>query len=206
MVVVKMDKIKVSQMSGKMKNVPAINTNPLSNSFCKKMNNSQNNNIICKNCYSYNMLKTYRKNCVPSFERNTNILKNKIFEEQIPLFKKNNIVRIHAHGELINTTHLKNIFKITNKNPNQTFSLYTKRTDIVNHLLDNQVKPNNMIIIYSNPIIDKPITKIPQNFDKVFNICKNKHLDKINCGAKSCNTCRNCYKFNGNNIIYEKIK
>jgi len=193
-------------MTGKMKDIPAINTNPLSNAFCQKMHNSTTKDIVCKECYSCAMLKAYRKNCVPAFERNTNILKNKISKEQIPLFKKNNIVRIHAHGELINEQHLLNFMDIAQENETITFSLYTKRTDIVNSVLAKSEKPSNMIIVYSNPIVDKPIHNIPAGFDKVFNVCRTAHLDKINCGAKSCNTCRSCYTKTGVNIIYEKIK
>ena len=201
-----MEKIKISKMTGKMKDIPAINTNPLSNVFCQKMHNTKIKDIVCSDCYSYSMLNTYRKNCVPAFERNTNILKNKISKEQIPLFKKNNIVRIHAHGELINEQHLLNFMDIANENDKITFSLYTKRTDIVNKVLENSEKPNNMIIVYSNPIVDKPIHNIPAGFDKVFNVCRTAYLDKINCGAKSCNTCRSCYTKTGANIIYEAIK
>lgn len=193
-------------MSGKMKNIPAINTNPLSNPFCQRMSSCGNDKVICKSCYSCSMLKAYRKNCVPAFERNTKILEKKIESEQIPSFGKNNIVRVHAHGELINTTHLENMFKIAEETPTKTFTIYTKRTDIVNDMLAKQEKPNNMIIIYSNPIVDKPINKVPQNFDKVFNVCRDKHLDKINCGAKNCDGCRACYNFSGANIIYERIK
>jgi len=200
------DKIKVSVMSGKMKDIPAINTNPLSNAFCQKMHNSKTKDIVCKECYSCAMLKAYRKNCVPAFERNTEILQDKISTEQIPSFKKNDIVRIHAHGELINEKHMENFIDIANKNDKITFSIYTKRMDIVNDVLAKSIKPKNMIIVYSNPMVDKPITKVPNNFDKVFNVCRTAHLDKINCGAKSCNTCRSCYTKTGANIIYEKIK
>ena len=200
------DKIKISVMSGKMKDIPAINTNPLSNAFCQRMHNSGNKNVICKDCYSCAMLKAYRKNCVPAFERNTQILQNEISQEQIPSFKKNDIVRIHAHGELINEQHMKNLMNIAEKNQTITFSLYTKRNDIVTNVLEKNEKPNNMIIVYSNPIVDKPITKVPEKFDKVFNVCRDKHKDKINCGALNCNTCRKCYKLNSENIIYEQIK
>jgi len=200
------DKLKISEMSGKMKGIPAINTNPLSNSFCKKMSSSKAQGIICKDCYSCAMLKAYRKNCVPAFERNTQMLKVQMAEEKLPVFKKNDIVRLHAHGELINQAHMKNFMRTAEKNPKITFSLYTKRSDIVNKVLDKSEKPNNMIIVYSNPLVDKPITTVPKNFNKVFNVCRDEHMDKINCGARDCNTCRKCYKMNEAKIIYEKVK
>jgi len=61
-------------------------------------------------------------------------------------------------------------------------------------------------LVYSNPKIDIPLLDIPKHFDKVFNVCRTTNLDKINCGAASCNTCRRCYNMNAENIIYEMIK
>jgi len=200
-------KIKISDMTGKLKGIPAINTNPLSNEFCKTMNSQENNNIICSKCYSCSMLKTYRKNCVPAFEKNSIILSTDEIKE-IPKIKKNNIVRINAHGELINDTHLNNLIKIIDANPNITFSLYTKRKDLISNKFDVEKKPSNLILVYSNPIIDTPIETIEYlpYFDKVFNVCRDKYRDKINCGANNCNACRKCYDKGKENIIYEMLK
>ena len=197
------DKIKISEMSGKLKGIQAINTNPLTNQFCQKMHNAKAKNIICKDCYSCAMLKAYRRNCVPAFQKNTELFENEIEDEQIPKFKKNDIVRLHAHGELINETHLKNFVKIIKANPTITFSLYTKRIDLIKSMGE---KPANMILVYSNPIVDIPMETVPEKFDKVFNVCRTAHLDKVNCGALNCNSCRKCYKLDAEKIIYEKIK
>ena len=45
-------KLKISNMTGKLKDIQAINTNTLSNSFCKKENQSNNPDKICTICYS----------------------------------------------------------------------------------------------------------------------------------------------------------
>jgi len=201
-------KIKISEMSGKLKDIQAINTNPLTNDFCQSMNASSNDSCICTHCYSCSMLLAYRKNCVPAFEYNSFHLRHDSFsDDDIPKFnKKNDIVRIHAHGEIQNATHLKNLLKIVKATPEKTFSLYTKRMDIVNEVFTLTQTPSNLIMVFSNPTIDKPILKVPKHFDKVFNVCKEKYLDKINCGAKSCNGCRNCYDKSKTNILYEAIK
>jgi len=196
--------IKISEMTGKLKGIEAINTNPLSNDFCKKMSSCGNSGIICTKCYSCSMLKSYRKNCVPAFERNSVALSTEELND-IPKLKKNDIIRIHAHGELINKLHLLNLIKIVNAYPNKTFSLYTKRKDIINNVFENTIKPDNLILVYSNSTIDVPID-IPEKFQKVFNVCRTTNLEKINCGAASCNTCRKCYDINKENIIYEMIK
>jgi len=201
-------KIKVSEMSGKLKDIQAINTNPLTNDFCQSMNASSNNNIICTQCYSCSMLLAYRKNCVPSFENNSQALLQEVIEpNDMPIFNnKNDIVRIHAHGELQNAQHLQNLLKIVKDNPAKIFSLYTKRLDIINDVLGVTQTPSNLIMVYSNPMIDKPIIKVPQHFNKVFNVVRTTNLNKINCGAKSCNGCRNCYDKTKANILYEMIK
>ena len=194
-------------MTGKLNNIQAINTNPLTNEFCKKMHASSNSNIICTQCYSCSMLKAYRRNCVPAFENNSNILNAEMTPEMIPKFsKKNDIVRIHAHGELLSMKHLLNLVDIIKATPDKTFSLYTKRIDLVDLVFDVLDKPDNLILVYSNPTIDKPLIEIPKHFDKIFNVMKNTNLDKINCGGKNCDNCRNCYDKTKDNIIYEMIK
>jgi len=145
---------------------------------------------------------------VPSFELNSKtLLQGKIYLNEMPKFNKtSNIIRLHAHGELQNTQHLKNLLTIVKANPTKTFSLYTKRIDIINDIFAKAKIPSNLIMVYSNPVIDKPITKVPMHFNKVFNVCRDKYKDRINCGAKSCNTCRLCYDKAKTNIIYEMIK
>ena len=54
--------------SGKMEDITSLNTNTLTNDFCNKMKYTE---TICKQCYSHSMLNTYRKNCVPKFEKNS---------------------------------------------------------------------------------------------------------------------------------------
>ena len=205
--------IKLSEMSGKLKGIDAINTNTCSNSFCKKMSNTDNKYVICKHCYSMNMLKTFRKNCQPSFQHNSNILSTKLIDKHdIPKFK-HELLRLHAHGELINQTHADNFIRLCKFKPDKQIVLYTKRLDLINNAICRQshtIKPDNLIIVYSNPIIDHPITKIPDSklfryVDKVFNVLS-KPDKKINCGARNCNKCRLCYKKSTTNIIYELVK
>jgi len=151
------------------------------------------------------MLHTSRISCIPCFERNSVELSTNNIE--IPKIKdKFSNVRFHAHGELINEQHFKNFIKIATAYPNKTFTLFTKRVAIVSNVLNKIDKPNNLIIVYSNPIIDKPMLDIPTHFDKVFNVVTNTTNFKINCGAKSCATCLNCFDKNKDSIIIEKLK
>ena len=49
--------LKISEMTGKLTDIPAINTNTLTNSFCTKMHAKKHPKNICGVCYSQRMLK-----------------------------------------------------------------------------------------------------------------------------------------------------
>ena len=108
--------INISQGSGKLQNIRSINTNTLTNEFCIKQN--KNKNSICNSCYSVNMLKTMRKNCVPSWEHNSDLLSKVIIQNELLPTILDAFFRFSSHGELINNIHLINLINITNKNPN----------------------------------------------------------------------------------------
>ena len=71
--------------SGKMLGIPSLNTDTTSNKFCQGMYNSKQD-IICNECYSMNMLTTFRKNCKPKFLNNSKYLSTKIRLENICLY------------------------------------------------------------------------------------------------------------------------
>tara|TARA_Y100000310_G_C20296045_1_gene629447 strand:+ start:63 stop:656 length:594 start_codon:yes stop_codon:yes gene_type:complete len=195
--------VKISKMSGKLEDIPAINTNTLSNPFCIKMNNSKNENIICTKCYSVEMLETFRKNCVPAFEHNSKVLREAVIPERYLPFINSAVFRFSGHGELINYTHLINLMNISLKNKMTTFTLWTKRKNLVNRYIKEYGKPNNLILVYSNQIINS-IAKLPENFDKTFN---NVSIDddRVNCFQK-CKDCLLCYTKNNTETIIEKVK
>jgi hypothetical protein len=195
--------LKISVMSGKLKGINAINTNTIRNSFCCLM--SKNNNLICSKCYSIKMLKTFRKNCVNAFQHNSDLLSNSIISD-IP-FLNYAYIRINAHGELINYTHLLNLINIIRYNKQTSFTLWTKRDRLINQYLNKHCKPSNLILIYSNPIINS-IADINnpryKHFDKTFN-CHDMDNGDINCNL-SCIECKLCYSHNDVNTINELIK
>ena len=208
--------IKKSEMSGKLFGIDAVNSNPLSNPFCIEQYGKEDDTIICTECYSIDMLETYRSNCVPNFENNNVTLSTIIHTDFSYLKFRNDIVRINGHGELLNQTHLHNICNMAFAFPNHTFALWSKRIDIVRKFkkwLDGKgyCFPSNLILIYSNPKKNKIVSKIPYPFHKVFN---NVNLEwnnvspnlKENCTGQKCNDCRICYNFNSENIIIELTK
>tara|TARA_Y100001938_G_scaffold21864_1_gene28218 strand:- start:2477 stop:3067 length:591 start_codon:yes stop_codon:yes gene_type:complete len=177
--------------SGKMLGIPSLNTDTTTNEFCKSMYNSKVENLICRSCYSMSMLKTFRKNCTPKFSRNSKYLSEKVQDRKTLPICPNMVGRFSSHGELINSNHLENLINICLNQPMTTFTLWTKRKDIVNRVLKNIKKPKNLILVYSNPIINKLDVKLPKHFDKVFNNVKSK-TNNVNCDSK-CLDCMKCY-------------
>lgn len=190
--------LKISTLTGKLEGFRAINTNTLSNPFCKDM---RGKDTICSQCYSAAMLEGSRKNCVKPWQVNSDILAEPL--TVIPYFM-DLVIRFHAHGELINKQHYLNFVAIANHNPQTTFALWTKRKDLIKGV----DKPTNLILIFSNPRTDKVLKRVPTGFDRVFNAIDKEHVkpaDNVNCHAK-CKDCMICYTQNDVKIIVELTK
>ena len=197
--------IKYSVMSGKLEGIPALNTSPLNNAFCQKMSNSKGNSI-CKSCYSINMLKTFRKSCDEPFRKYGEFLSDDIHPAKyLPKPPNALYIRFSAHGELINVNHTVNLFQICNNSPNTTFTLWTKRYNLVWRAIKHYGKPKNLILIYSAVGVDQVNKRLPMHFDKVF-IVQSKKDSKTNCFGK-CIDCLKCYtREDTTTHIYEEIK
>lgn len=200
--------IHISKMTGKLETFKAINSNTLTNSFCQKMSTSKRKNIICTECYSVSMLEGFRRNTVPALERNTVLSERPITETEIEQIKKDlsreTHVRIHGHGEIINWQHAVNLLVIVERNPRIMFAWWTKRKDIINKLFTRTGKPKNLIMIYSNPFVNKVLDNPPNWFNKTFNNVSS-HPDE-NCTGQKCKDCMVCYTINDTKTIIEKVK
>lgn len=193
----------VSTMSGKLNGIPAINTNTVTNDFCQKMQQGDN---ICKDCYSQSMLTKSRKNCQPSFQRNSDLLSATVLPLKDLPVTNSAWFRFNGHGELINMTHLINLSNIAWKNPQTNFALWTKRKNLIKKYLDKEgFFPKNLILIYSNPKVNS-IIQVPKYFHKVFNVLAKDNPVKGNCTGQKCMDCLRCYRHEGDSIINEHIK
>ena len=67
-----------SKMSGKLDGIPALNTDTTSNKFC--ISRSKDKNSICSQCYSWNMLRTFRKSAVPRFRKNSILISENVLD------------------------------------------------------------------------------------------------------------------------------
>jgi len=217
---------------GMLKGIPVINTSALDNPFCLKM--SKSGKFVCSYCYSIKTTIPKSPNnirCRNSWKRNRELLSKKILKyEELPMvirFRQNDkliphlVVRLNSQGELINETHYINFINLCRKNLYTTFVLYTKRVDIISkygkkeipkdhHLYNRLREVDNLVLIYSQPIINKLEDRIPDHFDKVFTVLTKEFSESnniaINC-IKKCIDCRKCYgKDNGFSKIYDQIK
>jgi hypothetical protein len=200
--------LKQSVMSGKLTGIPAYNTNTKSNEFCMRQKDTD---TICGQCYSHKMLDTYRKSCIPAWQRNSDQFADWIEWDDLP--RDNDLfVRLNGHGELINDTHFVNIIRLARKNPQTTYALWTKRASITRKFTkpyngnDFGDIPDNLILVFSNPSVDNVID-VPRGFHKVFNNVSKGSTAPQNCTGRKCMECLACYRKNsGTDIIVEMVK
>ena len=194
------------KMTGKLEGISSLNTDPFSNPFCMKM--SAQPKSVCSQCYSQAMLKAYRKSCQkPWAENGENLSKRLLTPQELPVIKKS-IFRFSAHGEIINKTMYLNYLAIARNNPDTSFTVWTKRKDIIAKI--GKAGVNNIILIYSSPILNDLNPVVPTNFDKVFTVytpdVAGPNDVKINCGKKKCIECMSCYSQNDTTHINEIVK
>ena len=199
------ERVHISNMSGKLDGLRAINTNTLTNPLCNVLHQSRDD-FICAFCYSMYMLQTHRSKCAESWQRNSDLLSGSLLHKtQIPTFV-DKAIRLHAHGEIIDEYHLINFFRIAENNPLTTFSLWSKNKKVVRAVLKQYDKPSNLILIYSNGSINKPMSAPPKGFDKVFqNVSPDRYTDIQNCTGQTCVSCMLCYN-KGTDVITEAVK
>lgn len=200
--------VTISNMTGKLEDFKALNTNTLTNDYCMKMYNSKAKDIICTKCYSAEMLQGMRKNCAPAWQRNSDVLSKGIIPPHMLPTILTAFFRISGHGEIINMTMVENIHNIITHNPHCSFAWWTKRKDMIRKFYQTREKPKNLILIYSNPRIDKPMTVPPELFDRTFNnVSKDKFIEIQNCTGQKCKDCLLCYTpGNGVTQIVEAVK
>lgn len=184
----------ITEHSGKMENIRSISTNPLTNVFCQGMHGCGNDRVICTKCYAFNLVSS-RGSLRVHMEENSKQLSEIQIPSSLPRYN-DEFMRFNSFGEVINYNHLINIFNICYMNPDTFHVVYTKRPVLFEEFA--HLKPDNLRIVESNPIIDD-VKKLPASSvaDMVFNVVTPEYLEqhpehKVNC-MQSCNVCRKCY-------------
>ena len=202
--------------TGKMAGMYSISTSCTLNKYC--IERAKNKDSICSNCFAQSMFRnSWYKWTMRRCEENTRILTESVLAlEDLPIINAF-AFRFESFGDLNNTTQVINYFNICNINPRVTFAIWTKNPFIIaNAIRDGHKKPENLIIIYSSPLKDRPVElkKIKSVFpfiDKVFTVWTSKqtaakHNICINCGARACIKCLRCYTKSSNDEIAELLK
>jgi hypothetical protein len=212
-----MQTVHISKLNGKLEGFQAISVNTLSNTFCQAMHNIKRDDVICKKCYSFATLESKRfgNNLEKALQRNSDLLSKPLDEDCVP-FINAAYFRFDAHGELINRVHFENLILIAKHNPHCNFALWTKRKDIVRLVKRDMEQnfekfPNNLILVWSNPIVDDVRFVPPKGFDYVFNNVTHdtNSVDDTSykpCTGQKCRDCLNCYDFGNNPCVIEKVK
>lgn len=215
----------VSNMTGKLEHLRQIGTSALYNKRCQER--AKDPRTICSKCYAIAQMLTARgRNLALKLERNTILWASDVIPVDIMPLLNDCIFRLESFGDLINTTQFINYIHLCRRNPWTTFTIWTKNPDIIALVfkMTAETKPENMIIIYSDPVINgaskKAISAILKKYsfiDKVFTVYEADYAKQhkeiiINCrnpenySDKHCITCRNCYEHNNIKNIGEILK
>ena len=200
--------------NGKMKGLWSLSTSP-HNELCEK--HSKLKHSICEHCYSLAMQKQY-KDLDKVLENNTKILTSHMLtEEELPkVGNALNMCRYESFGDCTTPIQVTNYFHITEANPEIHFALWTKNPWIIAKAMKEygMQKPDNLVIIGSSYLINKPMTEFYRKYDfidYIFTVYDKEYIDEhhvdINCGGRSCRNCRRCYtKTHDGYEIREKLK
>lgn len=199
--------------TGKMQGMQSVSTSCIANKYCDARRKVSG--TVCEKCYAAAMMKQYNA-------LSEKLLINTLFYNRYKLEKADiptitvPYFRFEAFGDIQTELQLQNYYTIARKNSHVRFALWTKNDFLLDLI---PVKPRNVIAIYSEPVINKEWTvsqfelfqKYHKNIDKVFIVFDKEYTSQygtnINCGARSCFTCRKCYsKKRDNRIIRELLK
>lgn len=184
--------------TGKMADIFSLSSAVTTNKLCQSRRAVEGS--ICSHCFAAAQM-SYRKGMEQCFIENSKILASGLIpEEQLPDFGGREIVRIESFGDTNNSIQAANYLRIVKANPQTLFAIWTKNPQ---HYFDavqaGFEKPDNCNIILSSMYINRP-AEVPAKYagliNKVFTVFdkETSKIVPINCGARSCNTCRRCYR------------
>ncbi len=197
------------KMSGKMEDMHSLSTSCMLNSFCNAYRS--NPDWICNKCYAFDTLERY-----PSLKwklaLSTILLTTTILRDQDIPFINYFDFRLEAFGDLNNEIQVVNYFNVARKNKHLNITLYTKNPFIIASAMEkyNVSKPDNMIIVYSEKILnfipdDEYLNGLFEKYpfiDKIFIVYTDENARQylITRNRKCfycklhCNTCKFCYR------------
>lgn len=214
--------IKFSHHDGKMAGFDSLSTSCKENPFCQR--NMAIAGSICEDCFSDDLLNC-RKSLSKVLENNYNILTTlEIPVEEWPLINMA-LFRIESFGDLFNTIQAQNYLHFIMRNPDTHFAWWSKSPHIILQALEKEgydvkkkERPQNCTFIVSSIMKNREVglAKWQKAFyfiDKEFTVYtlewlveNNKDASFINCGARKCLECKNCYLNKGDKQVRELRK
>lgn len=201
-------------LTAKMEGIPAISTNCTCNKRC--MERAKNPNSICSKCFATATVKRYNA-LAEHLTANTELLTSRILDDdELPRMGFNvGMLRFEAFGDLINIEQAINYLNIARINAHVHCAIWTKNPDILQKAVNAVGKPNNLVCVYSSPILNSPVKfeTISRRYpciDKVFTVYDKKTIAEknlnVNCGGRSCKACGRCYFDLDTKEIIEQLK
>lgn len=201
-------------MSGKMSGIGCVSTSVVENPICQERRKVKGS--ICEKCFAAALAARYNNSpFTANLHDNTITLTRPLVDSEIPVFNKSVVMfRFESFGDTNNATQAANYLRIAAANPHVNFAVWTKNPKHYELAIANgAVKPSNLNIIYSSPMLNKPENDIINRFpfiDKVFTVYDKKTIAAenidINCGARSCASCGLCYFNKTVKVVSEKLK
>lgn len=184
--------------SGKMAGLWSLSTSVLENPLCQARQKCAD--CICSKCYAEALLKR-RSNQAKKQKTAHDLLTGAVLPADA--FPRVNVLifRFESFGDLATVEQVINYFTLCNVNPGTTFTLWTKNPWLIQEAIDaGNSKPENLIVIYSSPVLNKAAAPQYDFIDKVFTVYTADYAIEnnvtINCGSRDCNGCRRCYDRN----------
>ena len=198
-------------MSGKMQGIMSISTSVIDNPICQERRKIKGS--ICEKCYADATCRR-RTELRKHLHDNFLLMNNSIIAwDDLPRFNINTkIVRFESFGDSASVNHVINTFNICKKNPDTSFTIWTKNPNfIVQALKDGHTKPENLIIVLSSQRLNVVADIVYKFVDIVFTVYTADYAIEnnitINCGSRDCINCLRCYtKTNGVIYVNEMLK
>jgi hypothetical protein len=169
---------------------------------------------ICGFCFSDSQ-QDYQSSMVEPLARNYEILNNGIIHKDWLPVVNNLYFRGESFGDFASVNAVINFFNLAKANKNVNFTAWTKNaTFFKKAIAAGYKKPKNFRLVFSSRFVNRQ-ADIPEGMediiDAVFTVYTKEyaklHNITINCGARSCLNCLQCYKnFKGVKIINEELK
>ena len=202
----------ITTLNGKLNGFYSISTSVLMNNHCQTY--AKIPGTICEKCYAALSVSNY-DGLAQALDINYYILNNYLLSidafKSLPFTTTNGYARIESHGDVDTVICAMNYNRLCKAIKYIHFAAWTKNIMLWCNAFQREGKATNLNFIVSSLYVGKVID-IPEKarpyVDHVFTVY-NDPTTTINCGARNCNTCRNCYDENTTDrpfYINEKLK